>query len=176
VANIGEKIKKLRRLWGWTQEQLAKKAGLHRVSVAQIEAGMRIPDLSTRSKLAKALGVKMTKLLEEETTMEMAKELSPAHEKWNSQVEEKVNLVRENDDKGTRQVDTWLERIENDKKNYAWNDQVSAGRARHYLALAKHFPDLSKHYQELAILEIYSLQYATPEEKRLWRESMDIVE
>jgi predicted nuclease with TOPRIM domain len=108
--------------------------------------------------------------------MEMAKELSPAHEKWNSQVEEKVNLVRENDDKGTRQVDTWLERIENDKKNYAWNDQVSAGRARHYLALAKHFPDLSKHYQELAILEIYSLQYATPEEKRLWRESMDIVE
>lgn len=100
--------------------------------------------------------------------MEMAKGLTPAQEKWNSQVEEMVNLVRESD-KGTSQVDARLGKIEGDKKNYAWNDQVSAGRARHFV-------NLSKHYKELAVLEIYSLQYATSEEKRLWRESMDIIE
>ena len=59
------KIKRLREEKGLTQDQLAKKAGLHRVTVAQIEADMRKnPDLSTRKKLAKALGVPITELLD----------------------------------------------------------------------------------------------------------------
>lgn len=62
---IGMKIKKLREKRGWTQELLAEKAGLTRVTVARVEAGMRKnPDLSTRQKLAKALGVSITELLD----------------------------------------------------------------------------------------------------------------
>lgn len=62
---IGMKIKELREKKGWTQEVLAQKAGLHRVSIGMIEVGMRKnPDLETRKKLAKALGAKLIDLLD----------------------------------------------------------------------------------------------------------------
>lgn len=62
---IRMKLRKLREARGWTQEQLAGKAGLHRVSITQIEIGRRKnPDLDTRKKLAKALGVEITELLD----------------------------------------------------------------------------------------------------------------
>jgi len=64
MPRIGDKIKHLRKQRGWTQWQLAKKAGLHKVSVATIEVGMRNPTLQTRKKLAKALGVNITELLD----------------------------------------------------------------------------------------------------------------
>ncbi|PYN20006.1 MAG: hypothetical protein DMD99_24175 [Candidatus Rokuibacteriota bacterium] len=49
---------------GLTQEALAKKAGVHRVYVAQIEGRAKVPSLATLEKLAKALRVKVGKLLE----------------------------------------------------------------------------------------------------------------
>lgn len=59
------KIKKLREKKGWTQEQLAEKAGLALVTIGRIEAGMRKnPDLDTRKKIAKALKVPITDLLD----------------------------------------------------------------------------------------------------------------
>lgn len=62
---IKDKIKSLRKKRGLTQEDLAKKAGLHWTTIGKIEAGMRKnPDLSTRKKLAKALGVDITELLD----------------------------------------------------------------------------------------------------------------
>ena len=64
-SRISMKIRRLREKKGLTQEQLAEKAGLHRVSIAMIESGMRKnPDLSTRKKLAKAFKVKITELLD----------------------------------------------------------------------------------------------------------------
>lgn len=65
MSNIGAKIKRLRVKRGLTQEQLAKRAGVIRVTIARIEAGMRkTPALSTRKKLAKALDVPITELLD----------------------------------------------------------------------------------------------------------------
>jgi len=61
---ISEKIKRLRSKKKLTQKELAKKAGLHLVSVGQIEAKMRTPTLETRKKLAKALGIPITDLLD----------------------------------------------------------------------------------------------------------------
>lgn len=59
------KIKKLREKRGWTQQQLADESGLSLVTIGRIEAGMRKnPDLDTRKKLAKALGVEITELLD----------------------------------------------------------------------------------------------------------------
>ncbi len=47
-----------------TQEALAKKVGIHRVYLAQIEASSKTPSLHTLERLAKALGVKVTDLLD----------------------------------------------------------------------------------------------------------------
>ncbi len=48
-----------------TQDQLARKTGLHITTIGKIEAGMQNnPELGTRKKLAKALGVPITELLD----------------------------------------------------------------------------------------------------------------
>jgi transcriptional regulator with XRE-family HTH domain len=57
-------IKRLRKRRGLTQAALAKAAGVHRVYVAQIEGQTKVPSIATLEKLAKALGVKVGRLLE----------------------------------------------------------------------------------------------------------------
>jgi transcriptional regulator with XRE-family HTH domain len=47
-----------------TQRQLAELSGVSREYIARIELGQHDPTLSTIEKLAKALGVKVAKLLE----------------------------------------------------------------------------------------------------------------
>jgi transcriptional regulator with XRE-family HTH domain len=47
-----------------TQEQLAKKAGMGRSYLARLETARQDPTLSTLEKIAKALGVKVAKLVE----------------------------------------------------------------------------------------------------------------
>jgi transcriptional regulator with XRE-family HTH domain len=56
-------LKRLRQKKGLTQAALAKRAKLHRVYVAQIEAQTKIPSLAALDRLAKALGVPVTALL-----------------------------------------------------------------------------------------------------------------
>ena len=57
-------IKRLRERRGLTQAALAKAAGVHRVYVAQIEGQTKVPSIATLEKLAKALKVKVGRLLE----------------------------------------------------------------------------------------------------------------
>jgi transcriptional regulator with XRE-family HTH domain len=58
------RLKQLRASRGITQEALAKKAGLSRVYLARLETGKQDPTLGTLTKLAKALKVKVGRLLE----------------------------------------------------------------------------------------------------------------
>ncbi len=61
---IGRMLKGMREKRGLTQAGLAKAAGVTRVYVAKIEAGEKIPSIPTLRKLAKALKVKVGRLLE----------------------------------------------------------------------------------------------------------------
>lgn len=54
---IGVEVRSLRARRGMSQEELAKRAGISRVSVSEIENGKRDPGSSTVAKLADALGV-----------------------------------------------------------------------------------------------------------------------
>jgi transcriptional regulator with XRE-family HTH domain len=58
------KLKALRRERGWTQPVLAKRAGVSAGYLARLETHRHDPKLSTLVKLAKALGVPVTELLE----------------------------------------------------------------------------------------------------------------
>jgi transcriptional regulator with XRE-family HTH domain len=60
---LGVKIRRLRKKHGMTQAALAAKAGVHRIYVAQIEGQTKVPSIATLEKLAKALGVKVGRLL-----------------------------------------------------------------------------------------------------------------
>ncbi len=56
-------LKGFREKRGWTQEMLAKKVGVSRVTIARIEIGNRRPSLELLERLAKALKVKVGDLL-----------------------------------------------------------------------------------------------------------------
>ncbi len=60
----GMRLKRLREKRGWTQQVLAEKVGVSRVTVARIEIGNRKPSLELLYRLAKVLKVKVGDLLE----------------------------------------------------------------------------------------------------------------
>ena len=63
LKQFGNKVKKLRQAKGWSQEELARRAGLHRTYIGSIERSERNISLINIEKIAKALNVSITKLL-----------------------------------------------------------------------------------------------------------------
>ena len=61
---FGKRLRALREDRGWSQEEFADRAGLHRTYVSAVERGVRNPTLSVLERLAKALGVSMTELVQ----------------------------------------------------------------------------------------------------------------
>jgi transcriptional regulator with XRE-family HTH domain len=66
AKTLARRIKLLRNRRNWSQERLAEEAGIHRVYLAGIELGQRNPSLRNLENLARALGVTLPKLFENE--------------------------------------------------------------------------------------------------------------
>jgi len=64
IEAVAVRLKALRERKGWTQELLAQKAGIGRSHLARLETARQDPTLSTLEKLAKALGVRVSRLVE----------------------------------------------------------------------------------------------------------------
>lgn len=63
--SLGPKLRRLRRRRKLSQEALARRLGVRREHIAQIELGaIQSPRIETRRRLAKALGVPITQLLD----------------------------------------------------------------------------------------------------------------
>jgi transcriptional regulator with XRE-family HTH domain len=60
-------LRRLRERAALTQEELAKESGVARTTILRLENGADAPYPSTTRKLAKALGVKVTALMEPES-------------------------------------------------------------------------------------------------------------
>ena len=65
TAAVNEKIKEERERTGWTQTELAKRAGITSSALSQIESGERYPSTIVLTKLAKVLSVSVDYLLGE---------------------------------------------------------------------------------------------------------------
>ena len=63
-ARLGLNVRKLREAKGWSQEDYADRAGIHRTYVSDIERGKRNPTVTVVEKLAKPLGVIAGSLLD----------------------------------------------------------------------------------------------------------------
>ena len=61
---VGSNIKKYRKKKGWTQEQLALEADLHRAYIGQIERGEKNIGLINLEKIAKALNVALKNFID----------------------------------------------------------------------------------------------------------------
>jgi transcriptional regulator with XRE-family HTH domain len=61
---VGLNIKRERTARGWSQEEFADRAGLHRTYVSGLERGIRNPTVTVLEKLAAGLGVPASRLLD----------------------------------------------------------------------------------------------------------------
>lgn len=64
LKRFGINVRDIRKSIGWSQENLADKSGLHRTYIGSIEKGGRNVSLVNIERIAKALNVKIDKLLE----------------------------------------------------------------------------------------------------------------
>lgn len=63
LEKFGERMQKLRKASGISQEELASKLSMHRTYIGMVERGERNPTIRTLYKIAKALKVKSNDLL-----------------------------------------------------------------------------------------------------------------
>jgi transcriptional regulator with XRE-family HTH domain len=61
---FGMRLKELRNKKGWSQATLAAKLGVTREYLARLEGGQHDPPLSTVERLAKILGIRISRLVE----------------------------------------------------------------------------------------------------------------
>lgn len=61
---LGRRIRQLRKAKGWSQEQLAAQADMHRTYMWGIEQGVRNPSIRHVTQIADALGVPVGSLFE----------------------------------------------------------------------------------------------------------------
>jgi transcriptional regulator with XRE-family HTH domain len=65
LAQFGRRVRALRDERGWSQEELAERAGIHRTYVGGIERGLRNIALVNISRIAKAFGLSLSELFAE---------------------------------------------------------------------------------------------------------------
>ena len=63
LRHFGDNVKRLRKDKGWSQEDLAEKAGLHRTYIGSIERNERNISLLNIERIAKALGISIEALV-----------------------------------------------------------------------------------------------------------------
>lgn len=98
--SFSERLYTLRKLYGLSQQQLAKKAGVSQSSINYWEKGERVPGIGQIEKISKALDVPISALLETK------QELEPF---WTSYLEDNLGrlgcrLIYDEDDAGL-----WIE-------------------------------------------------------------------
>ena len=64
TRRVAARVATLRAQRGMTQRPLAQKAGITRVTLARLERAMHPPTLDTLEQIARALGVRLGKLVE----------------------------------------------------------------------------------------------------------------
>ncbi len=64
LRRFGDNIKKLRKKRGWSQDELGKRSRLHRTYIGSIERSERNVSLLNIERIAKALNVKASELIE----------------------------------------------------------------------------------------------------------------
>ena len=60
---LGSRVQRLRQARGFSQEELADRAGLHRTYVSGVERGIRNPTISVLEKMAIGLQVSLSDLV-----------------------------------------------------------------------------------------------------------------
>ena len=63
LVQFGNKVRERRRILGWSQEELARRAGVHRTYIGMIERAEKNITLENIEKIARALETPLNKLM-----------------------------------------------------------------------------------------------------------------
>jgi transcriptional regulator with XRE-family HTH domain len=66
APNFGQKLRKLRKERGWSQDDFGKRVGIHGRHVGKYEIGQAMPNAETAVRLAEVLGVSIDFLLRDD--------------------------------------------------------------------------------------------------------------
>ena len=64
LTETGRFIRKHRNAKGWSQEELADRAGVYRTFISSIERGVRNPTVTSLHRIASAMGLTVSEMLE----------------------------------------------------------------------------------------------------------------
>ena len=62
-ARLARNLRQLRETRGWSQEEFADRAGIHRTYVSDLERGKRNPTITVVERLAKPFGITASEIL-----------------------------------------------------------------------------------------------------------------
>ncbi len=62
-ARLARNLRLLRETKGWSQEEFADRAGIHRTYVSDLERGKRNPTISVVERLAKPFGITASEII-----------------------------------------------------------------------------------------------------------------
>ncbi len=62
--SVGSKIRQIRNKKGWSQEQLAFEANLHRAYIGQVERGEKNMGIQNLENISRALGISIKKMFD----------------------------------------------------------------------------------------------------------------
>ncbi len=65
LEKFGERVRTIRQKLGFSQEELASRAGVHRTYIGMIERAEKNITLANIEKIAKALGISISKITKE---------------------------------------------------------------------------------------------------------------
>jgi len=64
LTEVGRLIRKHRNTKGWSQEELADRAGVHRTFISSIERGVRNPTVTSLHRIASAMELTVSELMD----------------------------------------------------------------------------------------------------------------
>lgn len=100
MATFGEKLKKLRKDRGWSQDEFGRRVGVHGRHIGKYEIGRAMPNAETVVKIAGALGVSIDYLLRDD----LAEQSAPGTSLQDEELLRKFEAVEKMDEEDRRVI------------------------------------------------------------------------
>ena len=158
IENFGGNVARLRKEFGYSQEDLGKEIGVNKQTISNIERGVRYPTFETLEKIAKVLNASATQLFGTEKEIEIADTsyVIDRMDEYEDKMQGMMRFAKIFDQKYLRDIDEAFKKTQYIQELFT-NQPLADGEGHHVLnedSSAKLIPSF---FESLPIKEIDSL-------------------